>query len=141
MKKLAIFTFLTATATGCTHVQLEKSAQAALITEKSAAGGLRAVDAWAGSEKDRCKALNLQTAAERAECIGDALKAVEISETVGKELAVALEAFWDVWSVLKAKSDNGKLSPSDWAQLTSVTAKVLKQFDALRPHLKKIEGK
>lgn len=127
---------------GCATQKLNTAAKVALVTEKSAAGGLHAIDEFAQDEKARCEAEELQTQAERAACVELAIKAVSAAEVVGEQLQATLENFWDVWAVLKAKSDSGiKPTPEDWARLAAVAARVQEQFETLKPHLKNISKK
>jgi hypothetical protein len=61
---------------GCATKQLQQTARATVVIEKSSAAGIRTINSWAQDERSRCSALDLQTQAERAECIDKALKAV-----------------------------------------------------------------
>lgn len=128
--------------TGCAASKLNTAAKVALVTEKSAAGGLRAIDQFAEAETERCRAEQLTTEAERAACIELALRAVKAGEVVGEQLQATLENFWVVWSTIKAKSESGlKPTPEDWAALAEVASRLQQQFETLKPHLKNIGKK
>lgn len=125
--------------TGCATQKLNTAAKIALVTEKSAAGGLRAIDQFAADETERCRAEQLATEAERAACIELAARAVAAGEVVGQQLQATLENFWVVWATIKAKSESGlKPEPEDWAALAEVAGRVQQQFEDLKPHLSKI---
>ena len=124
---------------GCATKQLHQTARAAVVIEKSSAAGIRTINSWAQDEQLRCRSLDLPTAAERAECIGNALKAVKTTAAAAEQLKLTLENFWSVYAVIVSKQEYGMLRPEDLNKLFEIFQRLTKQYNTLKPHLKEIE--
>ncbi len=123
---------------GCATKQLQQTARAAVVIEKSSAAGIRTINSWAQDERSRCSALDLQTQAERAECIDKALKAVKTTAAAAEQLKLTLENFWSVYAVIVSKQEYGMLRPEDLNKLFEIFQRLTKQYNTLKPHLKEI---
>ena len=124
---------------GCATKQLQQTARATVVIEKSSAAGIRTINSWAQDERLRCAALELQTQAERAECIDRAIKAVRRGGTAGAQIKLTLENFWSVYAVIVSKQEYGMLRPEDLNKLFEIFQRLTKQYNTLKPHLKEIE--
>ena len=137
MRRVILASFLMVC--GCSTKQLHQTARAAVVIEKSSAAGIRTITSWAEDEKERCRSLNLPTAAERAECIEKALSAVKSTAVATEQLKLTLENFWSAYAVVQSKKDYGMLRPEDLSRLFEIFQRLTRQYNALKPHLKEID--
>lgn len=138
MNRLILASFLLCG--GCATKQLQQTARAAVVIEKSSAAGILTINAWAQDEQLRCRSLELPTAAERADCIGKALSAVKATSAAAEQLKLTLENFWSVYAVIQSKQDYGMLRPEDLNKLFEIFQRLTRQYNTLKPHLKEIGG-
>jgi hypothetical protein len=142
MRKLAVIVvFASLSISGCNAARLQKTGDAMVRVERAGSGIVKEVDAFAVEQEENCRAQNLQTQDERAECVAVALKAVEVTEAATQALKAALVTFWNLYPVLEAKVVNKeRLSADDIGELIAMADRVYAEYAKLLEVIKEIRA-
>lgn len=126
-------------ATGCSHMQLERTADKMVRLERGTESVVAGVVQFKDTTKADCIAQKLKTEAERAACVDKALKAVRASQPAVLTVKAALVSFWHLYGVLEAKLVNGeRLSQHDVAELVARGATVVNAYAKLVESVKEV---
>lgn len=142
MRKLAVIVvFASFSISGCNAARLQKTGDRMVRVERAGAGIAKEVDSFAAEQEEDCRAQNLQTQEERAECVSVALKAVETTEAATVALKAALVTFWNLYPVLEAKVVNKeRLSAEDIGELLGMAERVYAEYAKLLEVIKEIRA-
>ena len=120
--------------TGCGG--LSSYGKVAVITEQSVTGGVKGLRAWSSTVKSECVKKNLQTEAERRDCVSRPNKAVDITTTITQSIKIAAEAFWRAYAIVEAKGKDA--TDADRQAVRDALGQMQAQAQKLAPYLRQI---
>lgn len=114
---------------GCATAQLSDAAERMIQIERGTSAVVEGVVVFKDATKADCVAKKLPTEAERAACVKQAVRAVEISEVGVLAIKAALASFWEFYGVVQARRQaEDQLRREDLLELLSRAGRVVTAY-------------